>query len=145
MLGIFLIFLILIYLIFFNNYNFEKFNVNTLELYLKPLYNINEKNIGLSFRKKKLLNNQGALFVYNKKQFISMWMKKTYIYLDLLFLDENFIVIDYIENMEPLDIYKSYTSKIKSKYAIELNGGFIKQNNLNIGTKIKPKFINKLD
>jgi len=75
-LGIFLIFLILIYLIFFNNYNFEKFNVNTLELYLKPLYNINEKNIGLSFRKKKLLNNQGALFVYNKKQFI-FWIQWT--------------------------------------------------------------------
>ena len=72
-------------------------------------------------------------------------MKNTYIPLDLIVLNDDFIVIDYIENMKPLDTKTRHISKVKSRYAIEVNGGFVKKNNIKIGTKVDPLIIKDLD
>ena len=94
-------------------------------------------------RKKALKNNEGMLFSYSKPQKIKMWMKNTYIPLDLLFLDNKFKVVDYKENLKPHDIKTNYSSKVKCKYAIEINGNSIKKNNIKNGTIIIPKYIKK--
>ena len=55
---------------------------------------------GLMFRKHKLRYNEGMLFNMNRI-YNSMWMKNTYIPLDIIFLD-NMNVVGYIMDAIPL-------------------------------------------
>jgi uncharacterized protein len=145
----FFIYIFALYLLFkklyyvFLNYK-EYYSINKLNLNLVKANNNQKRNHGLMYRKEQLQNNEGMLFIYSKPQIIKMWMKNTYIPLDLLFLDNNMKVIEYKENLIPHDVKTNYISKNKYKYAIEINGGSIKKNNIKEGTIIIPKYIKSL-
>ena len=145
----FAIFIFALYLLFKKLYyvilNYkEYYTVNKLNLNLLKANNNQKRNKGLMYRKTPLRNDEGMLFIYSKPQKIKMWMKNTYIPLDLLFLDDSMKVIDYKENLIPHDIKTNYISKIKCKYAIEINGGSIKKNNIKKGTIIVPNYVKTL-
>jgi len=57
---------------------------------------------GLSFVK-SLPENQGMLFLYNTPRRVAFWMKNTFIPLDILFLDENFEVVQIKRSAQPHD------------------------------------------
>lgn len=137
--------LVIIIIILVKSQNKKILIKNRTTIHLKPMVKIDDIIRGLMFRKNKLIENQGALFIFNYKINIGMWMKNTYIPLDLLILNDDFIVIDYIENMKPLDTKTRHISKVKSRYAIEVNGGFVKKNNIKIGTKVDPLIIKDLN
>ena len=128
----------------FINYK-EYYSINKLHLDLVKVKSNKDKNKGLMYRKKQLKKNEGMLFIYSKPQKIKMWMKNTYIPLDVLFLDNKMKVVDFKENLKPHDVNTNHISKIKCKYAIELNGGSIKKNNIKNGTIIIPKYIKALN
>ena len=145
----FAIFIFALYLLFKKLYHVilnyrEYYSVNKLNLNLLKANNNEKRNKGLMYRKNPLRNNEGMLFIYSKPQKIRMWMKNTFIPLDLLFLDNNMKVIDFKENLKPHDVKRNYSSKINCKYAIEINGGSIKKNNIKKGTIIIPKYIKSL-
>jgi uncharacterized membrane protein (UPF0127 family) len=77
---------------------------------------------GLMFRKEPLAQNQGMLFDKGTWSSSGFWMKNTYIPLDILFLDEDFTVIDILYNMKPLDATSRNINK-PWRYAIEINAG----------------------
>ena len=54
---------------------------------------IEERRVGLMYRK-KLLNNEGMLFIFPHEKIIQLWMKNTYIPLDVIFISENKIIVD---------------------------------------------------
>lgn len=116
---------------------------NLLVLFLKEVTTLPDKKKGLMFRKDKLPLLHGMLFTYDKPQIIGMWMKNTFIPLDIIFLDENFVVIDIMKNMIPHSTEIRY-SAVQSKYAIELNKGDIDQLNISIGTNILPIYVKNL-
>ena len=95
---------------------------------------IEERRIGLMYRK-KLLNNEGMLFIFPREKIIQLWMKNTYIPLDVIFISENKIIVDIKKNMEKLSetIVKS---KVKSRYALEFNAGLINKLDIEIGDKV---------
>ena len=95
---------------------------------------IQERKIGLMYRK-KLLNNEGMLFVFPGENIIQLWMKNTYIPLDVIFISENKVIVDIKKNMEKLSetIVKS---KVKSRYALEFNAGLINKLDIEIGDKV---------
>ena len=142
---IFVLYLLLkkLYYVFIN-YK-EYYSINKLHLDLVKVKSNKDKNKGLMYRKKQLKKNEGMLFIYSKPQKIKMWMKNTYIPLDVLFLDNKMKVVDFKENLKPHDVNTNHISKIKCKYAIELNGGSIKKNNIKNGTIIIPKYIKALN
>ena len=122
-----------IYLIFnFFLISFYTFSNETIEV---SIYNknitfnvevaktIEERRTGLMYRK-KLLNNEGMLFIFPREKIIQLWMKNTYIPLDVIFISENKVIVDIKKNMEKLSetIVKS---KVKSRYALEFNDGLI--------------------
>ena len=95
---------------------------------------IEERKSGLMYRK-KLLNNEGMLFIFPREKIIQLWMKNTYIPLDVIFISENKVIVDIKKNMEKLSetIVKS---KVKSRYALEFNAGLINKLDIEIGDKV---------
>ena len=78
--------------------------------------------------------NEGMLFDMGYK-INSLWMKNTYIPLDILFLSKDMKVIGYIEDTEPLSL-KSLKIDKPSTYVIEMNGNSVSLLNIRIGDKI---------
>ena len=126
------------FLISFYTFSNEKIDVS---IYSKNIiFNVEvartleERRIGLMYRK-KLLNNEGMLFIFPREKIIQLWMKNTYIPLDVIFISENKIIVDIKKNMKKLseNIVKS---KVKSRYALEFNAGLINKLNIKIGDKV---------
>ena len=89
---------------------------------------------GLMFVKEPLYSRYGMLFDMGYKV-NSMWMKNTFIPLDVIFLDKNMNIIGFKENNQPHSL-KSISINKPSKYVLEMNAGTVKNFNLKIGHKI---------
>jgi uncharacterized membrane protein (UPF0127 family) len=92
---------------------------------------------GLMFRKDSLKPNNGMLF-HTGKKYNSFWMKNTYIPLDVIFLDETFKIIGFVENNKPLSLEPIYIEE-PSNYVLEMNAGWVKRRNAKLGDEIKIK------
>jgi len=93
-----------------------------------------EREKGLMFRK-SLGKDSGMLFIYGRMQTMYFYMKNTLIPLDIAFIDEDLKIVD-IQSMEPLD-ETTVKSKKKGMYALEVNKGFYKRENIKIGDKLE--------
>jgi len=88
---------------------------------------------GLMFRK-KLDKNSGMLFIYKYEEYVSFYMKNTYIPLSIAFINKDFEIIN-IENGEPLD-ESSIDSMSPAMYVLEVNRGFFERVGLKVGDKL---------
>ena len=126
------------FLISFYTFSNEKIDVSiynkNITFNVEVAKTIEERSIGLMYRK-KLLNNEGMLFIFPREKIIQLWMKNTYIPLDVIFISENKVIVDIKKNMEKLSetIVKS---KVKSRYALEFNAGLINKLDIEIGDKV---------
>jgi len=68
----------------------------------------------------------GMLFIYDKDEVHSMWMKNTYIPLDIVFLLSDGSVSSIIQDTVPLTL-KSQASREPVRYVLELNAGTARQ------------------
>jgi uncharacterized protein len=94
---------------------------------------------GLMFQRSMDLH-AGMLFVFPKNERVSMWMKNTYIPLDLLFMNK-YGVIEYIAvNATPFS--EAIIGPSQPEYAVlELNGGACEKLGIKIGDSvIHPSF-----
>ena len=96
-----------------------------------------ERENGLMFRQ-KLNENEGMFFIFDSEDFLIFWMKNTLIPLDIIFIDEDFEIVDVKYAMpckeEPCELYKS--SK-PAKYVLEVNENFTRKNGIKIGDNIR--------
>lgn len=114
---------------------------NKRKLKVKVVTTGEDKKLGLMFR--QYLNmDEGMLFTF-KYGNNSVWMKNTYISLDVIFLDQDYKVLGFVEDTVPLSL-KTVEINKKSNYIIEVNAGWIRKNNLKIGNKMDLTFINEL-
>ena len=126
------------FLVSFYTFSNEKIDVSiynkNITFNVEVAKTIEERRIGLMYRK-KLLNNEGMLFIFPREKIIQLWMKNTYIPLDVIFISENKVIVDIKKNMEKLSetIVKS---KVKSRYALEFNAGLINKLDIEIGDKV---------
>ena len=126
------------FLVSFYTFSNEKIDVSiynkNITFNVEVAKTIEERRIGLMYRK-KLLNNEGMLFIFPREKIIQLWMKNTYISLDVIFISENKVIVDIKKNMEKLSetIVKS---KVKSRYALEFNAGLINKLGIEIGDKV---------
>ena len=122
------IFLFLLLLYFVYGY-FTSPNVH--KIYGKIAKTPEELQDGLMYRKNKLDKHEGMLFPF-EKQINSMWMKNTYIPLDIIFLDEKKRIIGYVIDAEPLS-EKSLSIDKPSNYVLEMNGNSVFDLDMRIG------------
>ena len=126
------------FLVSFYTFSNEKIEVSiynkNITFNVEVAKTIEERRTGLMYRK-KLLNNEGMLFIFPREKIIQLWMKNTYIPLDVIFISENKVIVDIKKNMEKLSetIVKS---KVKSRYALEFNAGLINKLDIKIGDKV---------
>ena len=126
------------FLVSFYTFSNEKIDVSiynkNITFNVEVAKTIEERRIGLMYRK-KLLNNEGMLFIFPREKIIQLWMKNTYIPLDVIFISKNKVIVDIKKNMEKLSetIVKS---KVRSRYALEFNAGLINKLDIEIGDKV---------
>ncbi len=93
---------------------------------------------GLMFRK-KLEPNHGMLFIFDSDQTLSFWMKNTIIDLSIAYINSKFQIIDILEMQatSPMDINPpSYPSSAPAQFALEMEKGWFKKNQIKIGDKL---------
>ena len=86
--------------------------------FLSPI----EQAKGLMYREEPLGPNTAGLFIYDKPEMRSFWMKNTYIPLDIVFLDENGEIVGIHLNAKP-ESEESIESPAPAQYVIELDAG----------------------
>ena len=100
-----------------------------LDVYLAISFE--QQRRGLMFVR-KMPETTGMLFIYEDTDYHSMWMKNTYISLDLVFAREDGSVSSVIHEAQPLSL-TSQASIEPVNYVLELNAGTARR--LHIGNK----------
>lgn len=80
----------------------------------------NSRSSGLSNRS-TLRNKNGLLFVFDKLDKHTFWMKDMLIPIDMVFFDNNWEIILIESNLQPSSFPNVFGDKIKSQYVLEIN------------------------
>ena len=86
----------------------------------------------------KLNEFEGMLFRHSRPALITMWMKNTYIPLDMLFLKEDGTIATITTNTTPLST-KRISSRESVSAVLEVNGGFTDRWNIEAGDRLLTK------
>lgn len=82
-----------------------------------------------------LPDTTGMLFVYKKLDRLSMWMKNTYIPLDISFARADGSITNIVRDTEPLSL-RSIASTEPVIYVLELNAGITKRLNIDNASRL---------
>lgn len=94
-----------------------------------------KRSVGLMFRR-SLGDDKGMIFLYNKEQIITMWMKNTYLSLDMIFVRKNGTIHRIEKNTEPFS-ERVISSGAKVLAVIEVKAGNADRFGLKQGDKVK--------
>lgn len=110
----------------------------TVELAVTP----RQREQGLMHRT-EMAPDQGMLFAFGETRQVFMWMKNTYIALDMLFIGKDGRIRSIKENAEPLS-EAIIDSKGPIDYVLELNGGTVKRLGIRTGNRVENELIDSL-
>ena len=106
-----------------------KFNFN-----IEVAENFDQQARGLMFRK-TMADQNGMLFLFDENKIVKMWMKNTYIPLDIIFINRAGVIVHIAKDAVPesLDIISSQFPVIA---AFEVNAGLTNRLNIKKGDRI---------
>ncbi|WP_297295121.1 DUF192 domain-containing protein [uncultured Methylovirgula sp.] len=90
---------------------------------------------GLMFRK-SIPADYGMLFDFQREQNIMMWMKNTFIPLDMIFMDKTGKVVGIIANAEPMS-EKILSVGVPTDAVLEVRGGTAARIGLKVGDRVR--------
>jgi uncharacterized membrane protein (UPF0127 family) len=79
--------------------------------------------------------DQGMLFIMDKEETQSFWMKDTYIPLDILFVNSSMVIVKIQRNNQPFS-QQSIPSIQPAKYVVEVVAGFCNKHDIKEGDRI---------
>ncbi len=100
-----------------------------------------EKQTGLMYRK-ELADGKGMLFDFSPEQQISMWMKNTYISLDMIFIRADGRILRIAENTEPHST-KIISSGGLARGVLEVIAGTAQKYGIQPGDRVAHPLFNK--
>ena len=90
----------------------------------------------------KLADDEGMLFIYPQQQQISMWMKNTYIPLDMIFIRADGRILRIAENTEPMST-KIISSGGLARGVLEVIAGTAQKYGIQPGDRVAHPLFNK--
>lgn len=112
---------------------YSKVSINGVFYSIEEVISIEDKAKGLMFRK-TLGKNHGMLFSYDTEKVIPIWMKNTYLPLDIIWINKNGLIVD-IQQGKPLSEKILYPKSL-AKYVLELPQGETLKSKAKNGTKV---------
>jgi uncharacterized membrane protein (UPF0127 family) len=100
-----------------------------------------ERERGLMFRR-SLPQDRGMLFDFETERPVQMWMKNTYIALDMIFISRTGKVVGLAEDTEPLS-ERIISSGAPAAGVIEVNAGAAARIGLKIGDRVRHPLFSK--
>ena len=94
-----------------------------------------ERSQGLMNRE-RMAASAGMLFVYERPQPVSFWMRNTLIPLDMIFMDETGTVTRIHENAVPLD-ETGIPGGDDVQFVLEINGGLARRLGIGVGSELR--------
>ncbi len=94
-----------------------------------------ERMIGLS-GKESLGESEGLLFIFDKPDKYSFWMKDMNFPIDIIWLDADLKIVDIKHSASPLYFPETYISDKNAIYVLEVVSGFSEKNNLKVGDRV---------
>ncbi len=91
-----------------------------------------------------LPHDEAMLFVFNKPDVYSFWMKDMKYPLDIVWLDSTFKVVHIESNVAPESYPLLYTPSAQAQYVLEFNAGTIRGTNVDIGNILKVWYNNNV-
>jgi uncharacterized membrane protein (UPF0127 family) len=98
-----------------------------------------EQSLGLA-KYNSIAKNQGMIFLFNKSDYYSFWMKDMKFPIDIIFISGN-KVVDVFQKVPvwPNENLPVYTTKTKADKVLEINAGLANKYGIEIGSEIKIK------
>ena len=96
--------------------------------------------LGLMFRE-SMPADEGMLFIFPAEAPRSFWMKNTRIPLDIMYFNEDLILVSISADTPPCRVSRcpSYPSIAPAKYVLELNAGTASELGVGLGTRLSLK------
>ena len=92
------------------------------------------KSIGLMYRS-TLPENQGMLLLNERLQRLNIWMKNTFIPLDIIYIDAKGYIVKIVENAQP-ESTTVMPSDGRVKAVLELNAGQVQKQDIAVGDRV---------
>jgi len=84
-----------------------------------------------------LEDNKGMLFLFEKEDKQSFWMKNMSFPIDIIWIDKNLEIVGFVENAQPcIEECKIYYSEESSLYVLEINAGKIEEFGISSENKV---------
>lgn len=107
-----------------------RFKINQTELHVAYAATPLDRQLGLMYRR-SMCDDCGMLFKFDSARIGSIWMKNTFIPLDLAYIDANGEIVG-IYQLVPHDL-TPVKSPSKVLYALEMNRGWFAKQNIRVG------------
>lgn len=102
------------------------------DIYLATTYEQQRRGL---MHVRELPQTTGMLFVYSDTDYHSMWMKNTFIPLDISFAENDGTIVNIVAHTEPQSL-KSIASIRPVNYVLELNAGVTERLSITAGSRL---------
>ena len=99
------------------------------------------RRTGLMYRK-EMQSNRGMLLDFGRPENVAIWMKNTYLPLDIIYINAQGIITKIVENAKPLST-NNMDSDTPVRAVLELNAGQVAYQGFAVGDKVIYKAFNK--
>ena len=93
-----------------------------------------ERAVGLMHRR-ELAADGGMIFDFGDEQEVLMWMRNTYLPLDMLFIDKSGAIRHIAKRTTPLS-ERTISSQVPVRYVLEINGGLADRLKIAVGDAV---------
>ena len=93
-----------------------------------------ERAVGLMHRR-ELAADHGMIFDFGAEQNVLMWMRNTYVPLDMLFIDSGGAIRHIARRTTPLS-ERTISSQVPVRYVLEINGGLADKLKIAVGDTV---------
>ena len=118
---------------------YRELRIGKTKVYAEIAHSPEDRTRGLMHRQ-NLPPDYGMLFVYDKPQKLSFWMKNTHIPLSIAFIKEDGTISNIVQmstyDGRPDYMLPSYSSQEPVQYALEMPQGWFEKNGIEAGNKV---------